>query len=761
MSNEFQVFLQSKGIISQRSCPSTPQQNGVAERKNRHLLDVVRTLLLESSVPPRFWCEALSTAVHLINRIPSPTTNHVSPFSKLLGHSPLYSDLRTFGCVCFVHLPPHERHKLIAQSVKCVFLGYVIPHKGYVCYDPHASRIRVSRNVIFFENQYFFPSHVQLSSASVSLLPIFSESPPVVERFKPGFVYERRSRHESGSTSFVPPSNLDLAPDPAPASTTLRRSTRPSRPPNWYGFFSPVSLVATLSTISIPSCYKQAMEHECYQIAMQAELQALEENHTWDIVPCPPTVKPIGSKWVFFVKLRSDGSLDWYKAHLVALGNKQEYGVDYEETFAPVAKMTTVRTILAIAASQSWRLHQMDVKNAFLHGDLQEEIYMKLPSGMTTSSPHDVCKLRRSLYGLKQAPRAWFEKFRSTLLSFSFTQSQYDSSLFLNTSTSGIVILLVYVDDIIITSTDYGLITKLQQRLHATFHMKDLGQLTYFLGLEVHYRSHGLFVNQHKYIQDLITLAGLEDTSSVDTPMEVNVKYRKDEGDLLEEPTLYRRLVGSLIYLTTTRPDISYVVHQVNQFMSSPRHLHLAAVRRIIRYLRGSPSRGLFFPTDTSLQLVAYSDADWAGCLDTRRSTIGWCMFLGDALISWRSKKQDRVSKSSTEAEYRAMSTACSEIVWLRDLLKELGFPQTTSTPLHADNTSAIQIATNPIFHERTKHIEVDCHSIRDTLESRVISLPHISSDLQVADVFTKALTRQRHQFLVGKLLLTDLPASI
>ena len=386
---------------------------------------------------------------------------------------------------------------------------------------------------------------------------------------------------------------------------------------------------------------------------------------------------------------------------------------------------------------------------------------MKLPSGMTTSSPHDVCKLRRSIYGLKQAPRAWFEKFCGTPLSFSFTQSQYDSSLFLHTSTSGIVILLVYVDDIIITGTDYGLITKLQQLLHATFHMKDPGQLTYFLGLEVHYRSHGLFMNQHKYIQDFITLAGVEDTSSVDNPMEVNVKYRKDEGDLLDEPTLYRRLVGSLIYLTTTRPDISYVVHQVSQFMSSPWHLHLAAVRRIIRYLRESPTRGLFFPTDTSPQLVAYSDADWVGCLDTHRSTTGWCMFLGNALISWRCKKQDRVSKSSIEAEYCAMSTACSEIVWLRGLLKELRFPHTTSTPFHADNTNAIQIATNPVFHECTKNIEVDCHSIRDTLESRVISLPHISSDLQVADVFTKALTRQRHQFLVGKLLLTDLPASI
>ena len=220
----------------------------------------------------------------------------------------------------------------------------------------------------------------------------------------------------------------------------------------------------------------------------------------------------------------------------------------------------------------------MDVKNAFLHGDLQEEIYMKLPFGMTNSSPRDVCKLKRSLYGLKQAPRDWFEKFRNTILSFSLTQSQYDSSLFFHTSASGIVLLLVYIDDIIITGTDCGLITTLQRLLHTTFHMKDLEQLTYFLGLEVHHWASGIFVNQHKYIQDPITLAGLEDTSSIDTHMEVNVKYRKDEGDLLDDPTLYRCLVGSLIYLTTTQLDISYVVHQVSQFMSFPRHLHLVAV---------------------------------------------------------------------------------------------------------------------------------------------------------------------------------------
>jgi hypothetical protein len=427
------------------------------------------------------------------------------------------------------------------------------------------------------------------------------------------------------------------------------------------------------------------MEHECWRKAIETELLALEENQTWDVVPCPSSVNPLGSKFVFSIKHRSDGSIDRYKARLVALGNKQEYGLDYDETFAPVAKMTTVRTIPALAASQSWPLHQMDVKNAFLHGDLKEDVYLKIPSGMSTSSSNDVCKLKCSLYGLKQAPRVWFDKFRSTLMGFSFTQSQYDSSLFLQKRSMGIVVLLVYVDDIVITGSDLAAISTIQTLLHSTFHMKDLGQLTYFLGLEVHHQPHGLFLHQHKYSQELVQLAGLTNTTSVDTPMELNVKYRRDEGELIDDPTTYRKLVGSLIYLTITRPDISYVVHTVSKYMQAPRHLHLSAVRRIICYILGTPSRGLFFPTGSALQLQAYSDADWAGCPDTRKSTTGWCTFLGDALISWKCKKQDHVSKSSTEAEYQAMSAACSEIIWLRGLLIELGFCPVHPTPLHAD----------------------------------------------------------------------------
>jgi hypothetical protein len=299
--------------------------------------------------------------------------------------------------------------------------------------------------------------------------------------------------------------------------------------------------------------------------------------------------------------------LDRYKARLVALGNNQEYGVNYEETFAPVAKMTTVHTILALAASSDWPLHQMDVKNAFLHGDLKECIYMKPPPGLFPSLTSHVCKLRCSLYGLKQAPRAWFDKFRTTLLQFSFKQSKYDTSLFLRKSDMGIVLLLVYVDDIVITGSDSILLDQLKTHLSESFHMKDLGSLTYFLGLEVHCGPSGISLNQHKYASDLVATAGFQEALSVDTPMELNVKLRKEEGDLLADPSLYRKLVGSLVYLTITRPDISFAVQQVSQFLQTPRHLHLTAVRRIIRYVHGTSARGLFFPASNSTRLTAYS----------------------------------------------------------------------------------------------------------------------------------------------------------
>ncbi|CAL1396854.1 unnamed protein product [Linum trigynum] len=487
---------------------------------------------------------------------------------------------------------------------------------------------------------------------------------------------------------------------------------------------------------------------------MTAETDALEANHTWELVKRRPKYPVIGSKWVYNVKLLPDGFLERFKARVVAQGFRQQYGVDYDETFAPVAKMQTVRSLLAAAAMKGWRLLQLDVKNAFLHGDLKETIYMERPPGYTKGDSSMVCLLRRSLYGLKQAPRAWFEKFQTNILQAGFVQSENDPFLFLRTTDRGLTALLIYVDDIIISGDDQDSIQSLTPVLRLSFNLKELGSLSYFLGLEVDRSHSGIHVSQRKYIVDLLEEAQMDTCEPCGTPMEQNLKLRQSDGEPLADGTTYRSVVGSLIYLTYFRPDIAYAVQVVSQYMSSPRTSHWVAVQRILRYLKGTPNVGMFFPSGGDSTLEAYADADYAGCLDTRRSTSGWCVKLGHSFISWRCKKQDRVSKSSTEAEYRSMSEVTSEIVWLQCLLADLGVVCQVPVRLYADNTSAIRIATNPVLHDRTKHIEVHVHYIRQLVTDGVIELSYITSEDQTADLLTKAVASACHWFLAHKLML-------
>jgi hypothetical protein len=423
--------------------------------------------------------------------------------------------------------------------------------------------------------------------------------------------------------------------------------------------------------------------------------------------------------------------------------------------------MTTIRVLLAIAAVQQWPLYQLDVNTAFLHGDLKEEVYMKPPPGLHLSSPNLVCKLQRSLYGLKQASRQWNTKLTDTLLSSGYLQSKSDYSLFTKQRSTGFTVILVYVDDLVLGGTDADEITHIKALLDTKFSIKDLGILKYFLGFEVARTQAGISLCQRKYTLDLITDAGLLGAKPCSTPMQPQLQLHKASGELISNPTTYRRIIGRLLYLTHTRPNIAYTVSKLSQFLDSPTTEHMLAGLHVLKYLKQSPGQGLIYSSTSSLNLKGFSDSDWGACPDTRRSTTGICFFLGSSLISWKSKKQTVVSRSSSEAEYRALAQATCEGQWLSYLLQDLNIPHPSPIILYCDNKSALHIAANPVFHERTKHIEIDCHVVRDKVQAGFIHLLPDPSKEQVADILTKPLHPGPFNILQSKLGMIDIFSSL
>lgn len=453
-----------------------------------------------------------------------------------------------------------------------------------------------------------------------------------------------------------------------------------------------------------------------------------------------PLVQIVSGKWVFRHKFHFDGSLSRYKARWVCRGDSQQPGIDYDETFSPVVKPSTIRVVLSLAVSSSWPIHQLDVKNAFLHGSLAETVYCRQPLGFANSSfPDHVCLLQKSLYGLKQAPRAWFQRFASFLHTIGFVPSRSDSSLFVFHSSSHTAYLLLYVDDIVLTASSDSFLHHIISSLHKEFSMTDLGSLHHFLGVTVSRSSSGLFLSQRQYAVDLLSKAGMLECHPSRTPADTGSKLSSD-GDPVPDPTYYRSITGALQYMTLTRPDLAYSVQQACLFMHDPRLPHLNHVRRILRYLKGTLDHGLTITTSSPASLTAYSNADWAGCPDTRRSTSGYCVYLGDNLVSWSSKRQLTVSRSSTEAEYRSVAHTVAETVWLRQLLGELHRPIQQATIVFCDNVSAVYLSCNPVQHRRTKHIEIDIHFVREKVALGEVRVLHVPTSAQFADIFTKGL---------------------
>ncbi|KAH9793691.1 retrovirus-related pol polyprotein from transposon RE1 [Citrus sinensis] len=808
-----QGFTEGTGAFARHSCPYTHHQNGVVERKHRHVVESGLTLLAQAKLPLQFWWEAFQTAVYHINMLPSATLKFLTPYEKLFSHKPDYKMLKCFGCACYPYLRDYNKHKFAYHSSKCIFIGYSPSHKGYKCLHP-SGQTYIARHVVFYENLFPYSSDsafTSKSSNSCSNLPftpqqVYHLSTLLISPISDDNNYYNHdsarptssTSHHSGNSAYnIDPHSLSQTvqphtePEPCtsphdqisphnqislntiPSISSLEHTQYITTPVNSHsmitrskaGIFKPKLYNVTL-VHKEPESVKEAMENPKWFAAMKDEYNALMDNKTWSLVPRSAGQKIVGNKWVFRVKQNLDGSLAKYKARLVAKGFQQIEGVNYFETFSPVVKSATVRVVISLAVMKQWEIRQVDVNNAFLNGELTEEVFMDQPAGFVNNQkPEFVCKLHKSLYGLKQAPRAWYEKLKSCLLQWDFVNSRADSSLFIKKTSNFMIMVLIYVDDILITGPDSAALETFITELSRVFALKDLGNLSYFLGIEVLYDAGCIYLSQRKYIRDLLSKVQLLECKGIDTPMSTGIKLQKETsghlGQYITDPTHYRSIVGGMQYLILTRPEIAFAVNKLSQYVSTSTLQHLVACKRVLRYLKSTQDYGLKFAQHGEMKITGFTDADWAGDLDDRKSVGAYCIYLGNNLISWSSKKQSVIARSSAESEYRALASASAEISWLQSLFSEIGLSCTETPSVWCDNISATELARNPVIHSRTKHIEIDLHFIRDKVIAGELQIQYIPSAEQIADIMTKPLSFIHFNYLRDKLNVQMCPLSL
>ncbi|KAG7599495.1 Reverse transcriptase RNA-dependent DNA polymerase [Arabidopsis suecica] len=772
-------YLASHGISHLTSPPHTPEHNGIAERKHRHIVETGLSLLSHASIPIEYWSYSLAAAVFLINRMPTPILSNVSPYEVLFQSTPNYTRLRVFGCLCYPWLRPYSQHKLSPRSTPCIFFGYSLTQSAYLCYDFSTAKMFVSRHVEFHENEFplssFLSSTNTLHESSSSVFhpvsatrvyrePLITSSPPsldpsptTTEPIPSDSDSSPTENDNSASQETLNGENDEVIENPALAVVPgnihpmLTRSKNNIQKPN-RKFANNIRLEEIE-----PTSHVQALKDEHWRHAMGDEFDSIVRNGTFTLVDPRFASNVVGNRWIFVIKRKADGTIDRFKARLVAKGFHQRPGIDFQETFSPVIKHVTIRLVLGLAARKNWVLRQLDVNNAFLQGKLTEEVYMSQPPGfIDKDKPHYVCRLHKAIYGLKQAPRAWYNELRDFLLSNGFVNSLADASVFIFHMGAVIIYMLVYVDDIVLTGNSASAIDRFIQVLSNRFSLKDMGALSYFLGLEVTRSSAGIRLNQRKYTTDILSKYHMLGAKPVPTPMASSTTLTVSDGVPLPDPTEYRAAVGSLQYLALTRPDIGFAVNRLSQFMHSPTTVHWDAVKRVLRYLAGTVDHGLWFSANASLELSAYSDADWGGDKDDYSSTGAYIVYLGTHPISWSSKKQKGVSRSSTEAEYRAVTEAASEVKWVLSLLSELHIRIPTAPKVYCDNIGATYLCANPVFHSRMKHLALDYHFVRELIQAGVLRVLHVNSIDQLADGLTKPLPRARFQDLRFKIGVTN-----
>ncbi|GJS46051.1 ribonuclease H-like domain, reverse transcriptase, RNA-dependent DNA polymerase [Tanacetum coccineum] len=508
-----------------------------------------------------------------------------------------------------------------------------------------------------------------------------------------------------------------------------------------------------------PKNYKEASNDQKWIEAMKAELDSINRNNTWKLTTLPKGHKAIGLKWVFKTKRDANGNIIKHKARLVAKGYIQEHGIDFEEVFAPVARMETIRLLLAIAANNKWEVHHLDVKSAFLHGDLKEEVYVTQPEGFIKKQDQGkVYRLIKALYGLRQAPRAWNIKLDNTLKSLDFKKCALEQAIYIKTSKDSTLLIGVYVDDLIITGTPKKEIDKFKAQMEEKFEMSDLGLLAYYLGIEVTQTNGDISIKQSAYASKILKEAGMIDCNETLIPMDPGTRLTKITEGTMVNSTEYRSLIGCLRYLLHTRPDLSYSVGLLSRSMQEPREQHMKAIRQVLRYVKGTKDYGITYKHNGGNKIHGYSDSSYGVNTTEGKGTTGIIFYYGESPISWSTQKQATVALSSCESEFIAATAAATQALWLKRLLSKLTHTQEEKVTIQVDNKSAIALMKNPVFHGRSKHIDTKYHFIRECVERNDIQVEFVSGEYQKADILTKALPKIK--FLTMRQLIVVVAAA-